>query len=68
MASWQQQVEYGQKFWQEGVGSGTIDGIDYKLRLVYVNFHEKGRRTYEFDVLFGNYSDAYGGTWMIYGD
>lgn len=68
MARWQTKVEVGQKFWQEGIGSGKIDAIDWKLKMIYVNFYEKGRRTYEFDVLFGNWSDHYGGTWMIYGE
>lgn len=64
--TWQQEPEVGQKFWQEGVGSGIITGVDYKEKLVYVDFYEKGHRTYEFDEIFGLYESSLGGSWMLY--
>lgn len=66
MAS-QQQPEVGQKLWQEGIGSGKITHIyHYNDKLVVVDFFEKGVKTYDHDEVIGNWTDDYGGSWMIY--
>jgi len=64
--SWQKTPEVGDKFWQEGKGSGSVTGVDYANNIVYVTFFEKGREIYEFDEVFGQWTEDYGGTWMIY--
>ena len=66
MASPGKQPEYGDKIWHEGLGSGIITGIEYRSKMVYADYYDKGSRTYEFDELLGTWDDAYGGTWMIY--
>lgn len=66
MATWNQQLETGQKFWKEGVGSGKITHIYWHHKLVVVDFFEKGVKTFEFDEVLGNWSDELQGTWMLY--
>lgn len=66
MAAWEQQPEAGQKFWQEGTGSGKITYVSYGDKEIIVDFYEKGSRTYEFDEVLGNWQDIHGGTWTIY--
>lgn len=66
MASWNQQPETGQKFWKEGVGSGKITYVYFHYKLVTVDFFEKGVKTFEFDEVLGNWTDDFGGTWMLY--
>ena len=63
--NFQQDIEYGQKFWSSELFSGKIIVIDRVNRAVTVDFWEKGHRVYEFDQLFGNWTDDYGGTWMV---
>lgn len=66
MASWNQQLEVGQKLWKEGVGSGKITHILWPFKLIYVDFYEKGTKTLEFDEVLGNWTEDYGGSWMLY--
>lgn len=66
MARQHQQPEIGQKFWKEGIGSGTITYVNYQFKEVYVSFYEKGMRTFEFDELLGSWEEIHGGTWMLY--
>lgn len=66
MPNWQEQPQIGQKFWQEGVGSGKITYVDHQSKEIIVDFYEKGTRTYEFDEVFGSWEDVHGGSWMIY--
>lgn len=63
----QQQPEVGQKFWKEGVGSGKITCVlHYNDRLVIVDFFERGVEVFDYDDVLGNWTDDYGGSWMIY--
>lgn len=66
MASWNQSLEVNQKLWKEGIGSGKITHILYPFKTVIVDFYEKGVQTFEFDEVLGNWTDDFGGTWMLY--
>lgn len=67
MASWNQYPEIGQKFWEEGIGSGKITHVSFPPdNDLIVDFYEKGVKTYELDEVLGNWTEDYGGTWMIH--
>lgn len=66
MVSWNQKPEVGQKLWKEGVGSGKITYIYFNYKLVVVDFYDKGVSTFEMEEVLGNWSDDFGGTWMLY--
>lgn len=63
MASWQEEIKNGQTIWADNK-NGIIDGIDWKNKIVYVSFYDKGRGSYEFDDLIGNWDDALN-QWVI---
>lgn len=66
MASWNQQPAVGDKFWVEGIGSGKITYVYFHYKLISVDFFEKGLKTFEFDDVLGNWSEDFGGTWMLF--
>lgn len=57
MARWQEEPYTGQSVWHEHK-NGVIDGIDYSTKTIYVDFYEKGRKSFEMDEFFGMYDDA----------
>lgn len=66
MANFNKQPEVNEKFWKEDIGSGKITYVYWNYKLVTVDFFEKGVKTFELDEVLGNWSDDYGGTWMLY--
>lgn len=66
MANWNKQPEVGEKLWKEDVGSGKITHILWPFKTVIVDFYEKGVTTFELDDVLGNWTEDYGGSWMLY--
>lgn len=63
MASWQEEPRTGHSVWHNHK-NGVINNIDYRERIIYVNFYDKGRGEFTFDDFLGTFDEALN-QWVI---
>jgi len=57
-------VRVGDSVWTLERANGVVDYIDYEAGTADVNHYDNGRKTYDFDIFYGNWDDQLN-QWVI---